>query len=385
MIGVMVAVALVPCAASAAPSDPTPAEAIVAVERGQGPDGKTLAELMATLHVPGVSVAVIRDFKIAWTKNWGVADVTTGEAVTDETLFQAASMSKPVAAMVSLKAVQRGYFGLDQDINTILKSWRLPDNPFPGGPAVTPRMLLSHTAGTGDGFGFPGYDPGVPLPTLPELLDGQKPSPQGPVRLVRPAATAVQYSGGGTEIQQLALTDAVGRPFAELAADWVLKPVGMIHSSFEQPLPAKLQPLAARAHSDQGTAMDVRWHVYPEQAAAGLWTTAADYARFMIEVQLAVAGRSTRVLNQTMARNMITPVGVGPFAVGFVIKQIGQGWYIRHAGANWGFRSEAYAHISKGYGVVVMTNSETGDQLYSEIIARVAGAYSWDLVDKPKQ
>ncbi len=375
-------------AGAAEPAGPAPAQAIALIEGTQTPDrggmdGMTLAQIMARFHVPGVSVAVIRDFKVAWSKNWGVADVETGAPVTDDTLFQAASMSKPVAAMVSLKAVQLGRFGLDQDVNTILKSWKLPGSPYGGGLAVTPRMLMSHTSGTGDGFGFPGYDPGAPLPTLPQIFDGAKPSNVGPVRLLRPALSAVQYSGGAVEIEQLALTDAVGKPFAPLAAEWVLTPIGMTHSSFEQPLPPDLQKYTARAHSGAGAGMGPRWHVYPELAAAGLWTTAADYARLMAEVQLTLAGRSTRVLDQATMRNMVSPVGVGPFAVGFQIKQIGQGWYFEHGGANWGFRSEAIAHVAKGYGVVIMTNGDNGNQVAAEIVARVSAAYGWDSLDKP--
>jgi CubicO group peptidase (beta-lactamase class C family) len=379
------ALSLLPAPALAAP--PTRQAAITLVAEAQHPDrggmdGLTLAQLMERFHVPAVSVAVIYDFKVVWTKSWGIADVETGEPVTDETLFQAASMSKPVAAMASLKAVQFGKFGLDQDINTILKSWKLPGSPFKGGIAVTPRMLMSHVSGTGDGFGFPGYDPGSPLPTIPQLLDGQAPSNRGPVRLVRPALSAIQYSGGGTEIQQLALTDSVGRPFAEIARDWIFGPLGMTSSSFEQPLPLARQRFTARAHSGEGKTMGARWHVYPEQAAAGLWTTATDYAKLMADVQLTLTGRSSRVLDRTTMQNMVTPVGVGPFAVGFQLKQLGQGWYFQHGGSNWGFRSEAIAHVAKGYGVVIMTNGENGSQIAAEVVTRVAAAYDWDTLDK---
>jgi CubicO group peptidase (beta-lactamase class C family) len=349
----------------------------------QGADRLTLAEVMAYYHVPAVSVAVIRDFAIDWANAWGVADVETGAPASAETLFQAASISKPVSAMASLKAIEGQKFGLDQDINTVLRSWKVPDAPFPDGMPVTPRTLMSHTSGTGDGFGFPGYAPGTPLPTVPQILDGAPPSNVGPVRLVRPPLTAFHYSGGGTMIQQLALTDAVGRPFTGIMQDWILGPIGMTASSFEQPLPAGRQEQTARGHDFAGLGMGPRWHVYPEQAAAGLWTTPTDLARFMIVVQKTLAGFSTTVLTRATMQEMVTPVGVGSYAVGFSIARKGEGWYFEHGGGNWGFRCHAMAHRAKGYGVVVMTNGDNGQPLVQEIIDRVARAYGWDTLDKP--
>lgn len=341
-------------------------------------DPLNVAGLLAYYHVPGVSVAVIHDFKIEWVKSWGVADVETGAPATDTTLYQAASISKTVAALGSLKAVDKGYFGLDQDINSILKSWKLPKDAAGGGVVVTPRMLMSHVAGLGDSFGFPGYEPGAPLPTNPQILDGRPPSVLGPVRQVRPAMTHYQYSGGGVQIEQLALADATGIPFEKWMQDNVLGPIGMVHSSFDQPLSPEWQKLTARGHDENGKSMGARWHVYPELAAAGLWTTPTDLANFLIEVQKTLAGKSTRVVSKETMRNMITPVGVGSFAVGFDVKQMGDGWYFSHGGANWGFRAYAIAHYSKGYGVVVMTNSDGGSALAREIVARVGRAYDWD-------
>ena len=348
----------------------------------QGLDPFTLRELMDRFHVPGLSVAVIRDFKIDWAKGWGLADVESAVPVNTETMFQAASMSKPVAAMASVRAIQDGKFGLDQDINTILKSWKLPAGDFGASGPVTPRELMSHTSGLGDGFGFPGYSPDAPRPTIPQILDGLPPSNVGKVRLERAPMTAYKYSGGGVTIEQLALTDVLAKPFPQIMREWVLDPVGMTNSTYEQPLPAAREKQAARAHNGGGRRMGAPWHVYPEMAAAGLWTTPTDLAKLLIEVQLTLAGRSQRVLTQRMAQEMVTPVGVGPFAVGFTIEKMGEGWYFGHGGSNWGFRSDMLAHRAKGYGVVLMTNSDSGGAIMQEVRDRIARAYNWDSLDK---
>ena len=343
----------------------------------QGLDGFTLPELMQRFHVPGLSMAVIRDFKIHWVKAYGIADVESGRPVETNTLFQAASISKPVTAMAAMRLVDEHRFSLDDDINTILKSWHV------AGHSMTPRSLMSHTSGADDGFGFPGYDPSAPRPTLVQILDGKPPSNVGPVLFARPPYQAYKYSGGGVTIMQLALMDLVGKPFAEIMRSMVLDPLGMSDSSYEQPLPAALAARAARAHDGQGKSMGAPWHVYPEQAAAGLWTTPGDLARFIVEVQRAVGGPKGAVLTQAAASMMVSPVGVGPFGVGLTIEKRGEGWYFSHGGSNWGFRSDVLAHVRKGYGVAILTNGDNGSPLIGEIEARVAAAYHWDSLDKP--
>lgn len=361
---------------------------IAAIEGPQsGREGElpalTLAAAMQKIGVPGLSVAVIKDFDIHWTRAYGVADVATGARVTPDTLFQAASISKPVTAMAVLKAVQDGRFGLDDDVNRMLTSWKVPAGEATAKQPVTLRGLLSHTSGTDDGFGFPGYKPGAPVPTLVQILNGESPSNVGAVLVKRAPLTAHKYSGGGLTLVQLLLTDAVKRPFPDVMRDWVLTPLGMAHSAYEQPLPAARDRSAARAHDRSGAARDAKWHVYPELAAAGLWTTAPDLARFGIELQKSLQGRSNRVLTRATVVEMASPVGVGPFGLGIQIAKNGEGWYLQHGGSNWGFQCLLIVHKLKGYGFAAMANSDSGGRLIAELQQRVAAAYKWDSLDKP--
>ena len=369
-------------------ADPSPAAMMARIEAKQVPDrqgfdGLTLAQLMERMRVPGVSIAVIKDFEIHWAKGYGIADVTAGTAVTPDTIFQAASISKPTAAMGVMRLVQDGRMSLDADINTYLKSWKLPASEHTRDRPVTLRSLLSHTSGLGDGFGFPGYHPQAALPTTVQILDGEKPSNTGKVLMERPPFTAFKYSGGGVTVVQLAVTDTTGEAFPTLMKRLVLDPIGMRNSGFDQPLSPERDRMAARAHNGRGATMDAKWHVYPELEAAGLWTTPSDLARLAIELQNALQGKSTRVLNAASARDMVTPVGLGDFAVGFGLQKLAEGWYFSHGGSNWGFQCNLIAHVRKGYGLAIMTNADSGGQLINEIRSRVAAAYDWDSLDKP--
>ena len=387
-LAALLAVGLLCLTAGALAAQDSPADYISLVEgvqvpSRQGLDVLTLEEVMERFGVPGMSVAVIRDFEVHWAKGYGTADMVTGAPVDTETLFQAASISKPVTAMAALTAVQEDLFSLDDDINSILRSWTLPGGGFTGERPVTPRLLFSHTAGLGDGHGFPGYEPDAPRPTPVQIFEGEPPSNVGPVELVRPPLTAMHYSGGGTTIMQLALTDARGVPFPDLMRRTVLEPVGMTRSTFEQPLPPALDTNAARGHRGDGLPMGLaKWHAYAALAAAGLWTTPTDLARFAIEVQKAARGDPDRVLSRASAQEMLSPVGVGSYGVGLHIEQRGQGWYFSHGGGNWGFVCYLTAHKARGYGVVVMTNSSGGGGLYQEVLERVERAYGWDSLDK---
>jgi len=185
------------------------------------------------------------------------------------------------------------------------------------------------------------------------------------------------------ELAAIRLCDARKRPFADIMRDDVLGPIGMMHSTYEQPIPPDREPYTARAHDSEGRARNAKWHVYPELAAAGLWTTPSDLARFVIEVQKSAIAQSNRVLSRTTVQEMLSPVGVGDYAVGFSVSKIGQGWYISHGGSNWGFRATLIGHKTRGYGLAIMTNADQGGPLMAELSRRIQIAYEWDSMAEP--
>jgi CubicO group peptidase (beta-lactamase class C family) len=370
------------------------AERIAHVENGlvvgarvRGRPLPTLAERMRVHHVHGVSVAVIDHFAIAWAKGYGEADAETHAPVTDRTLFQAGSISKPVAATAALSLVQRGMLSLDAPIDGVLTSWKVPANDLTRATPVTLKQLLSHTAGF-TVHGFPGYAAGAPIPTLDQVLDGVPPANTEPIRVDMPPGKEFRYSGGGITVMQAALIDVTHEPFPKLLADAVLGPLGMRHSTYEQPLPADRVADAAAGYDFFGDPIPGKRHVYPEMAAAGLWTTPSDLARFAIELGLAYAGKSARVLSPEMARTMLTPVapaGEGDsVALGIFLSDHGGATYFGHDGADEGFQAILTMDRDGGRGVAVMVNSDDGIPLADEIARTVALEYGWPGYVEPE-
>lgn len=343
----------------------------------KGVPGWTIQERMKHYKVPGMSIAVIKDFKIDWAKGYGVEDLDTNKPVSTSTLFQAGSISKPVAAMAALKKVEQGKISLDEDINNKLTSWKLPDNEFTAKQKVTLAHLLSHTAGL-TVHGFPGYAVGETIPTLPQVLDGAHPANTVAVRVNMEPGTKFRYSGGGSTIAQLAIMDIEKKPYPQIAEENVLRPLGMTDSTYEQPLPGKIRSKAAAGYKPDGKAVAGKIHIYPEMAAAGLWTTPTDLAKFAIEVQLSLQGRSNKVLSKASVEKMVTPfIADSVVGLGFFSEKHGNATFFGHGGADEGFRAALLVHRDKGYGVVVMVNSDNG-AIMNEIIRSVAREYQWD-------
>jgi CubicO group peptidase (beta-lactamase class C family) len=334
-----------------------------------------LDEAMAAYQTPGVGIAVIEGGRISETRYAGVREVGRPDHVTEQTRFQAGSISKSVAAACALRLVADGLLDLDQDVNDKLRTWRIPANGV-WQPRVTLRQLLSHTAGL-TVHGFFGYPAGVPVPSVPDVLDGKGNSE--PVRVTSLPGLQFSYSGGGYTVMQLLLTDVTGMDFPSLAADLVLDPLGMTYSTYAQPLPADLAREAATGHRHGPVPVTGRWHTYPEMAAAGLWSTASDLARFFVALRASWLGEPGALLPRHLAEQMCRPYAMNQhYGLGARLATEGEPASIGHGGDDEGFQNIARLYLSSGQGAVVMTNSDSGYGVFAQLVLpALADACDW--------
>ena len=341
------------------------------------------AELSARFGIPGVSWAVVENGELATVASLGVRVATGSDPVVSTTRFQACSISKPIAALAMLRLVDRGMLDLDADINDVLTSWRVPRNSE-WQPVVTLRQLASHSAGLTTS-GFPGYTRSDALPSTVEILNGVHPANTFGVRVDTIPGAQFRYSGGGTLAMQQLLEDATRTPFPELMQELVLEPAGMVDSDYTQPPPENIHDVLAHGHDDHGNPVDGGWHVYPELATAGLWTTPTDLCLYALAVQAAFAGEAGALISQALAREMLTPqvpasdrigglaaLGLGPF-----VADDGRNSRFGHSGGNQGFRCHLLAYTELGKGAAVMTNSDSGNWFLQHAFAAIADAHSW--------
>ncbi len=334
-----------------------------------------LSDRMAYYHTPGVSIAVINGSEIEWACGFGVLEQGKPAPVTPETLFQAASISKPVFALGVLRLVEEGRLDLDEDVNRRLTSWKVP----PAGswqPRITLRHLLTHSGGL-TVHGFHGYTVAERRPTVVELLEGRPPSNSPRIEVNIVPGVQSRYSGGGIMAAQQLVMDVTGKPFPQLLRELVLDPLGLKHSTFEQPLPPARAANAASAHPFKARPLPGRWHVYTEMAAGGMWTTPTDLARIAVELQRTLRGETPRLLKRATAEEMLKPQVGEDMGIGFFLEGKDENARFQHGGSNEGFLAQATFYKHRGLGVVIMANSNEGDPMIDEILRAVAREYEW--------
>ncbi len=325
--------------------------------------------------VPGVSIAVIKDYKIHLIKHYGVSDKETNESVNDNTLFQAGSISKPVAAYGALKLVEDGKLSLDKPVNSYLDGWKIPENELTKQRPVALKHLLNHSAGL-TVHGYWGYSEGLPVPTVLQVLNGEKPANSAAVVVDLMPETEMRYSGGGYTVMQKLVSDVTNLEFPKALDRLVVSPIGMTRSTYEQPLPKEKLKFAAAGYLPNKAPVPGKRHVYPEMAAAGLWTTAEDLAKFAVDVQLGIKSNKSNVLSQKMVKKMLTPWVSQNVGLGFFIDTKERGVYFGHGGWDEGFSADLVAHKTDGYGVAIMTNSNH-PAFIEELKNSIAKTYQW--------
>lgn len=343
-----------------------------------------ILDRMAKYKVKGMSIAVIHDYKIEWAKGYGWADESEKRPVTTETLFEPGSISKTLNALGILKLAQEKRVDLDADINNYLTSWKFPYDSLSKGKKITLAQLLSHNAGL-TVHGFPGHYRHGDIPTVFEVLDGKSPAATPAVRSEFEPDLRFQYSGGGTTISQVLLSDVTGQPYDVWMYENVLKPIGMVNSTYAQPPAPDKHARCATGYYRDGSPVLGKFRVYPEQAAAGLWKTPSDLAQYIIDIQLALKGGKSKILSPEMLQLHTTPYNGGPAAMGTFIEDHDGAKYFQHSAGNDGFCGIFYGSFEGGDGVAVFMNGE-GYRLLSEVVNCVAKVYGWkNFYREPKR
>lgn len=333
---------------------------------------RTLIERMQEENVPGVSIAVLQDGKITWAKGFGIANSKTNQIIDEKTLFQAGSISKPIAALAALKLFEQGKISLDENANKYLSGWQIEGSALEKDNPVTIRQLLSHTAGL-TVHGFPGYATGSELPGTVEVLRGM--GNTDPVKVTMTPASEWRYSGGGYTVMQLIVEQVTGQTFADFTDQQILLPMGMTSSTFQHHLPKDLKQRASAAFDSQGKMFSVIYNDYPEKAAAGLWTTPSDILRYAAHMQAIMQGKQDGVLKRLTLERMFSKHrnswGLGPELFD-VDGELGFG----HGGKNLGFTNDFKALVNQQDGFVVMSNGDNANRLNHEVMVTLSKHYN---------
>lgn len=322
-----------------------------------------IKDQMHRYRIPGASIAVVKNFRVEWSKGFGYSNKKTHEPVTTDTVFQAASISKPITAVEALKTFAQKGLSLDANVNSFLIHWKIPDDSYTVAQPVTMRLLLSHTAGI-TGFRYKGYSLEHKLPTLLEELNGIPPANTPAVTVIRQPGTKFEYSPAGYTIIQQVLVDLYQMPFAKIMRQLILQPLGMDHSTFASPPSEKYLTKIARPYLPNGEPLPKGPFIFTASAAGGLWTTPLDLAKFLIAIQKVLAGESIAGITPRIIRSMMTPGLDHNMGLGFEVninrygeKTARNGNYFRHIGFNSGYLSIMVGSKNQGNGIVVMVNS----------------------------
>jgi CubicO group peptidase (beta-lactamase class C family) len=344
--------------------------------KGTKPEKLGLLSRLQFYKVPAASLAVMDRNALEWAKAYGVRDARAFEPAVPDTLFQAGALSQPLAAAAALRLAAEGKLGLDADIRSLLRGWKVPGRDPSGKAPVTLRRILTHTAGFPEGA-LAGYPESAAPPTLAEFLEGRGASAQAPVGLdAVPGEGPPRPSDAGFAVLQKLLEDVTGSPFAALMADRVLGPLEMRGSVFASALTEDRRALAASGHGRDGRPVEGLWFRHPALAARGLWTDPAELLSFVTDILSSAMGGEGKLLGAEPARAMLTPQ-VWTRSLGFAVEGEGTETRLYLRGRTEGFTCTLDVYPYRGQGAVVMTNSDNGFLFTDEVLRAVAAVYGW--------
>ncbi|TAG31527.1 MAG: class A beta-lactamase-related serine hydrolase [Sphingobacteriia bacterium] len=344
----------------------------------------TLKERMDYYKIPGISVAVVKDYKIEWAKAYGYADVAHRIPMTTQTLIPPGSISKSFNALAFLKLAQEGKIDLNTDINTLLKSWQFPYDSLSKGKKITLSQLLSHTAGLSVYGGYDGYDPKGYVPTLLQQIIGIESLGIPAVKSLFEPGKEYEYSGGGISLSELILTDQSKQPYDVFLKNYILTPLGMKGSRFSVYPPQKNWKQKVALGYDDGILAEKSNNnkVFIGQSMGGLWTTPIEVAKYIIEIQKSIIGKSNKVLNKEYALKHLERV-IGDVTIGSYVQDREETKYFFHDASNWGHSGVYFGTLNGGNGVVIFTNHKQ-HKLNYDILNTVGRVYGWSGFIKPE-
>nr|WP_321486196.1 serine hydrolase domain-containing protein [uncultured Draconibacterium sp.] len=341
---------------------------------GESENLSSITKKMLDYNIPALSLTVINKGNIEWSDIYRNANFQESNHLDCSSIFQAASLSKPVTFLAALRMYSAGRIDLDKNIQEYLKDFVLPQGKQTADNPVTFRNIFSHTSGINPG-GYQGYVRNIPMPTDLEILRGSDRSNTPAIEVIAPPNERLAYSGGGYTLAELALQDIFDDKFSNIMQKWILEPAVMKHSEFTQPLPASDSILVATAHAQSGEVIEGGWRNYPEQAAAGLWSNSIDLAKFLIEIYKAYQGKSS-IFSQADIRSIIDQERDGS-VYGFLLNRSGDDISLTHYGGNAGYRTGMTISLTSGNGLVYLINSDNGEALGNELLLSASQVYGW--------
>lgn len=334
----------------------------------------TIVNEMTEYKIPALSLAIINDGKIEWTNTYQNPSFSE-QNLNNSSIFQAASLSKPVTFFAALRMHTAGKIDLDENIENYLESYQLPQGKQTVENPVTFRNIFSHTSGITSG-GYQGYGSHHTIPTDVAVLKGSKGVNSPAIEVISTPNKVLAYSGGGYTLAEVALQDIFKDDFSNSMNQWILQPIGMENSEFTQPLQPSDSSKVAKGYTSNGVVLDGGWRNHPEQAAAGLWSNATDMATFLIEIYKGYQGQSS-IFSKSEIESILSHERDGHI-YGFIVNKTDTGFAITHYGGNAGYRTGMTIDLNTGKGLVYLINSDNGGALGNELLLSASQVYRWN-------